>query len=44
MVDPNLVCSLNTNVITRSENLGNFDIADDNVVLVENTKTNTREG
>jgi len=43
MVNPNLVCSLDTNVVPRGKDLGNLDVANDNIILVENTKTNTRE-
>lgn len=43
MVNPNLVCSLDTNVIPRSKNLSNLDVANNNIILVENAKTNTRE-
>jgi len=43
MVNPNLVCSLDTNVIPRGKNLSNLDVANNNIILVENAKTNTRE-
>lgn len=44
MVDPNLMSGLNTDGVTsRSQDLGNLDVADNDIVDVDDTKTNTVE-
>jgi hypothetical protein len=44
VVNPNLLRCLNANVVDWSEALGNFEVADDNVVRVEHAETDTGEG
>ena len=45
MVDPDLVSGLDTNGITSiSQNFGDLDVADDNVVYVQHAEANTVKG
>lgn len=44
VVDPDLVSGLDTKSITNiGKDLGDLDVTDDNVALLENTETNTVE-
>ncbi len=44
MVDPNLVGCLDTNsVASRGQDLGNFDIADNDIADIDHTKADTVE-
>ena len=43
VVDPNLVRLLNANVVSRSQDLSNLEISDDDIARVQNTETNTSE-
>lgn len=43
MIDPNLAGSLNPNIISGCQDFGNFEVANDHVIRIQDSETNTGE-